>query len=227
MDKNKAIAYFEKVIRDADQVLPHCSEALRAELLEQRGYYELALEALRPAPSDEPLTREQLMQVRPERPILVRVRCLDQETGEPDPEDEEFEIWDGQCFANADTYDTLEHYGKKFLAYAYTPACVGVELTGTQEAWISVDDHLPPEHDSIFKKLIDPDKWAPGMFSSISDDVIVSVRFSDGTKKTGSTHTKDGHWVGLPAVGAPVVTHWMPFPGPAHEPEKPANGRED
>ena len=48
MDKNKAIAYFEKVIRDTDQVLPHCSEALRAELLEQRGYYELALEALRP-----------------------------------------------------------------------------------------------------------------------------------------------------------------------------------
>ena len=50
MDKNKAISYFEKVIRDTDQVLPHCSEALRAELLEQRGYYELALEALRPAP---------------------------------------------------------------------------------------------------------------------------------------------------------------------------------
>ena len=47
MDKNKAISYFEKVIRDTDQVLPHCSEALRAELLEQRGYYELALEALR------------------------------------------------------------------------------------------------------------------------------------------------------------------------------------
>ena len=47
MDKNKAIAYFEKVIRDTDQVLPHCSEALRAELLEQRGHYELALVALR------------------------------------------------------------------------------------------------------------------------------------------------------------------------------------
>nr|WP_087380831.1 hypothetical protein [Flavonifractor sp. An135] len=45
--KEKAIAHFEKVIRDTDQVLPHCSESLRAELLEQRGYYELALEALR------------------------------------------------------------------------------------------------------------------------------------------------------------------------------------
>ena len=139
MDRRQnAIAHFEGLIRDTDQVLPHCSEALRAELLEQRGYYELALEALRPAPSDEPLTREQLMQVREDRPILVLTRCLDEETGEPDPEDEEFSIWDGQCFANADTYDTLEHYGKKFLAYAYAPACVGVELTGTQEALLCI-----------------------------------------------------------------------------------------
>ena len=138
MDKNKAISYFEKVIRDTDQVLPHCSEALRAELLEQRGYYELALVALRPAPSDEPLTREQLMQVRPECPILVRVRCLDEETGEPDPEDEEFDIWDGQCFADANTYDTMEHYGKKFLAYAYEPAHIWPPLTGTQEALLRI-----------------------------------------------------------------------------------------
>ncbi len=138
MDKTKAIAYFEKVIRETDQVLPHCSEALCAELLEQRGYYELALEALRPVLSDEPLMREQLMQVRPECPILVRVRCLDEETGEPDPEDEEFEIWDGRCFANADTYDTLEHYGKKFLAYAYAPAHIGPQLTGAQEALLRI-----------------------------------------------------------------------------------------
>ena len=45
--EEKAIAHFEGLIRDTDQVLPHCSEALRAELLEQRGHYELALEALR------------------------------------------------------------------------------------------------------------------------------------------------------------------------------------
>lgn len=61
MDKNKTIAYFEKVIRDTDQVLPHCSEALRAELLEQRGYYELALEALRPPQRTE--TQEALLRI--------------------------------------------------------------------------------------------------------------------------------------------------------------------
>ena len=58
MDKNNAISYFEKVIRDTDQVLPHCSEALRAELLEQRGYYELAAEALR---TSEPTEAQQAL----------------------------------------------------------------------------------------------------------------------------------------------------------------------
>lgn len=87
--------------------------------------------------------------------------------------------------------------------------------------WISVKERLPEEHDSIFKKLLDAGKLRfdieKGMFQSISDDVIVTIRFSDGTKKTGSTHTKDGQWVGLPAVGLPVVTHWMPFPDPAED----------
>lgn len=88
--------------------------------------------------------------------------------------------------------------------------------------WISVDDHLPPEHESIFKKLIDEEKWrqgVEGMWQSESDDVIVSVRFADGTKKTGQARTKDGRWTGLPTIGCPIVTHWRPFP-------KPYNGKE-
>lgn len=68
-----------------------------------------------------PLTLEQLKQVQPERPILVLTRCIDEITGEPIQEYAEFEIWDGRCFANADTYDTLENYGKRFLAYPYDP----------------------------------------------------------------------------------------------------------
>lgn len=61
MDRRQnAIAHFEGLIRDTDRVLPHCSEALRAELLEQRGYYELAAEALRtsePTEAQEALLR--------------------------------------------------------------------------------------------------------------------------------------------------------------------------
>lgn len=93
-----------------------------------------------------------------------------------------------------------------------------------QEAWVSVDDHLPPEHDSIFKKFKGTDKWVDGMFESLSDDVIVSVKFGDGTKKTYPAHTTDGIWRALPKIGHPVVTHWMPFPEPAAELEKRLRG---
>ena len=83
--------------------------------------------------------------------------------------------------------------------------------------WISVEERLPVEHDSIFKKLIDDEKWRAGMFKTLSDDVIVAVKFADGTRKTGVTHTKDGIWTGLPSIGCPIVTHWMPMPEPPEE----------
>lgn len=101
-------------------------------------------------------------------------------------------------------------------------ACAITDLLARAEArakdkWVSVDERLPPEHDSIFKNMIEKGHWADGMYQSVSDEVIVSVRFSDGTKKTGHACTKDGQWVGLPMFGHPVVTHWMPFPEPPGE----------
>ena len=36
--------------------------------------------------------------------------------------------------------------------------------------WVSVEEGMPKEHDSIFKKLMGPDKWGPGMFERLSDD---------------------------------------------------------
>ena len=101
----------------------------------------------------------------------------------------------------------LREYGKKWEAYLCKPS-----LTG----WISVKERLPAEHDSVFKKFIDEGKWREGMFQTLSDDVIVAVKFADGTKRVGVTRTKDEIWTGLP-IGCPVVTHWMPLPEP---PEK-------
>ena len=83
--------------------------------------------------------------------------------------------------------------------------------------WISVEERLPIEHDSIFKKLIDDEKWRAGMFKTLSEDVIVAVKFADGTRKTGVTYTKDGVWTGLPSIGCPIVTHWLPMPEPPEE----------
>lgn len=84
--------------------------------------------------------------------------------------------------------------------------------------WISVKDDMPKEHDSIFKKLKGTKKWFDGMFETISEDVNVAVKFSNGTKKTYTAHTRDGKWAGnLPEIGNPVITHWMPLPEPPEE----------
>ena len=87
------------------------------------------------------------------------------------------------------------------------------ELVETaRQAWASVNEQMPDGHDSIFKKLIAKEKWGAGMFERLSDDVIVAVKFADGTRRSGFAHTKDGVWMGLPSIGCPVVTHWMPLP---------------
>ena len=99
-------------------------------------------------------------------------------------------------------------YGKTWLAYDYPPAHID------REAWVSVSERMPDEHDSIFKKLIAKEKWGAGMFERLSDDVIVAIKFADGTRRSGFAHTKDGVWMGLPSIGCPVVTHWMPMPEP-------------
>ena len=83
--------------------------------------------------------------------------------------------------------------------------------------WISVKDEMPPEYDSIFKKLKGTKKWFDGMFETISDTVIVSVKFEDGTRKTFPAHTADGKWRNLPEIRNHKVTHWMPMPGPKEE----------
>lgn len=82
------------------------------------------------------------------------------------------------------------------------------------DEWIKVEDEMPPEHDSMFKNFKGTKKWIDGMFETISDTVIVSVKFEDGTRKTFPAHTADGKWHGLPIIGNCEVTHWMPMPGP-------------
>lgn len=57
-----AIAYFEDAIRESDEIIADCTPALQAELEEQKGYFAVALEAMRraPLPEDNPLTLEEL-----------------------------------------------------------------------------------------------------------------------------------------------------------------------
>lgn len=78
--------------------------------------------------------------------------------------------------------------------------------------WIRVEDDMPPEHDSLFKKFKGTPKWLAGMYETISDDVNAVVRFEDGTRKIYTLHTADGTWRHLPIIGNPIVTHWAPLP---------------
>lgn len=83
-------------------------------------------------------------------------------------------------------------------------------ISSTQ--WTCVEDDMPPEHDSIFRKFEGTSKWLAGMYETISDDVNAVVKFEDGTRKVYTLHTADGKWRNLPIAGNPVVTHWAPFP---------------
>jgi rubrerythrin len=43
----QAIAYFEDAIRESDEIIAECSEALQKELTEQKGHFEVALEVMK------------------------------------------------------------------------------------------------------------------------------------------------------------------------------------
>lgn len=79
--------------------------------------------------------------------------------------------------------------------------------------WISVEDRLPEEHDSIFAKAYGTKRWADGMFRTISDEALACVAFEDGHKMTMTLRTHDGAWA-LSSVHRGHVTHWMPLPEP-------------
>lgn len=82
--------------------------------------------------------------------------------------------------------------------------------------WISVEDRLLEEHDSIFAKAYGTKRWADGMFRTISDEVLACVAFEDGHKVTMMLRTHDGAWA-LSSVHRGHVTHWMPLPEPPKE----------
>ena len=43
----QAIAYFEDAIRESDEIIAECSEALQKELMEQKKHFEIALKIMK------------------------------------------------------------------------------------------------------------------------------------------------------------------------------------
>ena len=90
--------------------------------------------------------------------------------------------------------------------------CGMIDDAPTVNGWISVKDDLPKEHDSIFANYPHLSKH---MWVKESDNVIVYVRFPDGTGRSTEGRLQDGKWwTRVSPMLEPVVTHWMPLPEP-------------
>ncbi len=93
----------------------------------------------------------------------------------------------------------LEEFRKKFATDTNV---------GSKDGWIPVEERLPEERDSIFKK------WNDAMFEKISDIVIVTVEGKNGKRKTTYGHTLDGKWQCDTLECNPTyrIVAWMPLP---------------
>lgn len=100
--------------------------------------------------------------------------------------------------------------GKSILQWAE----IGIH-SRERSQWISVNDDLPKERDSIFANHTHLSKH---LWAKESDNVIVYVRFPDGTGTSTEGRLQDGKWwTRVSPMLEPVVTHWMPFPEPPKE----------
>lgn len=88
---------------------------------------------------------------------------------------------------------------------------------GNKDGWISVDERLPEEHDSIFKERKGTDKWIDAMFEKTSDEVIVTVEYENGERRTKITRTIDGEWNTGQSIVPFKVIAWQPLPAPYKE----------
>lgn len=72
----------------------------------------------------------------------------------------------------------------------------------------------PPEHESIFYKFKDTDKWRPGMFEMTSGEVLVTFEVPGGRRYVVTDCTIDGKWRGdLHTTGRKVLA-WAKLPEP-------------
>ena len=89
----------------------------------------------------------------------------------------------------------------------------------TDNNWISVEDRLPPEHDSVYHHLKGTTSWTDKMFDKISNDYRVVFKFEDGRRVVSHDKTIDGQWScekykflhNFPEYRG-KVTHWMENP---------------
>ena len=86
------------------------------------------------------------------------------------------------------------------------------ELAGEyNNGWIPCSERLPEQHDSMFKKFKGTVRWDDAMFEEISDRVLVTGVYREGTPIVFETSLYDGQWKDAERKGIKVVA-WMPLP---------------
>ena len=73
----------------------------------------------------------------------------------------------------------------------------------------------PPEHKSIFAKFKGTKKWLPGMFETVSNEVLVTIELPDKTRIVTVSNTTDGKWTGCCNNVPGDVVAWTEKPAPA------------
>lgn len=73
----------------------------------------------------------------------------------------------------------------------------------------------PPEHKSIFAKFKGTKKWLPGMFETVSNEVLVTIELPNRTRIVTVSNTTDGKWTGCCNNFPGDVVAWTEKPAPA------------
>lgn len=78
---------------------------------------------------------------------------------------------------------------------------------------------MPEEHDSVFAELKGTDKWHLGMFEKMSDEVLVTCEYGDGTRVAKTSKMIDGAWlIEKESIFKLKVIFWQPLPEPPRVP---------
>ena len=82
--------------------------------------------------------------------------------------------------------------------------------------WISVEEAMPEEHDSIFAKFKGTDKWCNSFWEKNSNTVLVVLvnNLDEDNFVVGTGKTIDGEWTteSMLLKDRAHVVYWMPFP---------------
>ena len=94
------------------------------------------------------------------------------------------------------THHGARENGKAIVCEALNTICGALE-DAKKYKWHDLRKNpsdLPKEHDSIFARFKDTNKWHDAMYEKVSEDVLVCFEFEDGSRIVKQSSLKDGKY---------------------------------